>query len=165
MLKATWPLTAFSFHVGVPWECKGRKQVGGKKDETIKALEKSLISQATELGIKCIPHGDWLKRESRFCEAFIFQVNCGWFVLFCRGWLNWTRAQWCHYVQSRAMQELLIWCLTALPNSPSRAWWRLYIKNCDRNRLITKFISWQFPHLSLTRAWSKAPLFAFPVRS
>ena len=73
MLKATWPLTAFSFHVGSPWECKGRKQVGGKKDETIKALEKSLISQATELGIKCIPHGDWLKRESRFWRHSYFR--------------------------------------------------------------------------------------------
>ena len=40
--------------------------MGGKKDETIKALEKSLISQATELGIKCIPHGDYSKEKADF---------------------------------------------------------------------------------------------------
>ena len=94
-----------------------------------------------------------------------FQANCGWFELFCRGWLKWTRVQWFHYVPLLGTRVRRTWCLTVLPNSPSRAWWKLYIKNCDRNCLITKFISWQFPHLSLTRAWSKEPLFVFPVRT
>ena len=122
----------------------------------------------------CIPHGEWQKRKNiillllhnfEFRNPVWFQANCGWFALFCRGWLKWTRVQWFHYVPLLGTRVRRTWCLTVLPNSPSRAWWKLYIKNCDRNCLITKFISWQFPHSSLTRAWSKAPLFVFPVRT
>ena len=121
-----------------------------------------------------IPHGgDGSERKEHNSDIVAqlwihkseFQANCGWFELFCRGWLKWTRVQWFHYVPLLGTRVRRTWCLTVLPNSPSRAWWKLYIKNCDRNCLITKFISWQFPHLSLTRAWSKEPLFVFPVRT